>query len=94
MQTGKTVFFCKLNFCLQCRDYVRNRRLSEQMNSSMEKEDEMWKNNQQNKVRHQNHADVTKSFKNNTNTHDREPGKITWYLYYFFFSLIPCPFCR
>ena len=78
---------------MQCRDYVRNRRLSEQMNSSNEKEEEMWKNNQQNKVRHQNHTDFTKSFKSNTNTHDREPGKITWYLYYFF-SLIPCPFCR
>lgn len=70
-----------------CRDYVRNRRLSEQMNSSMEKEDEMWKNNQQNKVRHQNHTDSTKSFKSNTNTHDREPGKITWYLYYYFFII-------
>ena len=54
------------------------------MNSSNEKEEEMWKNNQQNKVRHQNHTDFTKSFKSNTNTHDWEPGKITWYLYIFF----------
>jgi hypothetical protein len=61
---------------MQCRDYVRNRRLSEQINSSEEKEDELWKNNKQGKVR-QNHKDIKKSSQSNT-VRDWETGKVTW----------------
>ncbi|EFX67956.1 hypothetical protein DAPPUDRAFT_330570 [Daphnia pulex] len=60
-----------------CRDYVRNRRLSEQLNTSDEKEDEQWNYNKQGQFQ-QNNKDFKKSFQSNTAARDRETGKVTW----------------
>jgi nucleosome binding factor SPN SPT16 subunit len=67
---------------MQCRDYVRNRRLSEQMNSADEKEDEQWNYNRQDKF-NRNRKDFKNSFQSNT-ARDREPGKVTRYFLHFF----------
>jgi hypothetical protein len=52
--------------------------LSEQLNTSDEKEDEQWNYNKQGQFQ-QNNKDFKKSFQSNTAARDRETGKVTWY---------------
>ena len=63
---------------MQCREYMKNRRLSsEQIMSPDEKEDDIWRNNQQGKGRQNVAIKDTKKTSQNW-ARDRDTGKMTW----------------